>query len=244
MVTLTTEAYNIIRSVDPQAIIVAPSYTESANLDAYYAAGGVRTIDVNSLHGYPDPTNAVAEAIGSFLTLPKQVVFAKYGIQDKPLWDTEGSWGDESAGAITDPDLQMAFVARSYLLHWSLGFSRFIWYLWGDIPGGWGYLFDEKSKILRPAATAYQQVYNWMVGATMAQPCSLNGGTVYHAIYTCDLTRSGGYQAKAVWNTDGSSTYTAPSPFTQYRDLAGNTYSIPSDRQVPLGLKPILLEKF
>jgi hypothetical protein len=199
---------------------------------------------VNSLHGYPDPTNDVAEAIGSFLTPPKQAVFAKYGIQTKPLWDTEGSWGDESAGAITDPDLQMAFVARSFLLHWSLGFSRFIWYMWEDDPGGWGYFLDDQTKILRPAAMAYRQVYNWMVGAILTQPCSVNGGTVYHAMYTCDFTRSSGYQARAVWNTDGASTYTAPSEFTQYRDLAGNTHSMPSNHQVPIGLKPILLENF
>src|SRR5882724_11467212 len=82
-----------------------------------------------------------------------------------------------------------------------------------------------------------------MNGATMALPCSLNGATsAYHAVITCDLTRSGGYQARAVWNTDGSSAYTAPSQYTQYRDLQGYTYNIPSDHQVTIGHKPILLE--
>jgi len=78
----------------------------------------------------------------------------------------------------------------------------------------------------------------------MAKACSFNGTDAYHAVYSCDLTRSGGYQASAVWNMDGNSTYTAPSQFTQYRDLAGNTYPIPSNYEIPIGLKPILLENF
>ena len=220
MVTLTTHAYNLIRSIDPAAIIVAPSYVNASNLDAYYAAGGVKTIDVNSLHGYPATNNDIAETIQGFLTLPFRTVFSKYGINNKPLWDTEGSWGNESAGAITDPDLQVAFVARDYLLHWSFGFSRFNWYLWEDASGGWGFLLNSSTNKLRPATTAYQQVYDWMVGATMTQPCSFNGTDGYHAVYTCDLTRSGGYQARVVWNTDGDSAYTAASPIPSVPGLA------------------------
>lgn len=242
MVTLTTHAYNIIRAIDPKAIIVGPSYVHANNLSAYYAAGGVRTIDVNSIHGYPDPANDVPEAIQGFIAMPFLSVFSTYGISNKPLWDTEGSWGDESSGAIRDPNLQVAFVARYYLLHWSMGFSRLNWYIWRDAVDGWGFLLNATTNTLRPAAAAYQQVYNWMVGATMASPCSKNGSTdIYHAIYSCDLTRSGGYQARAVWNTDRSSTYVAPSQYTQYRDLAGNTSSIPSNHQVTIGTQPILL---
>src|ERR1019366_8620789 len=106
---------------------------------------------------------------------------------------------------------------RDYLLHWSNGITRFYWYAWDGET--WGALWDRANGP-NSAAEAYQQVYSWMVGAAMVAPCSLNGGTLYHAIYTCDLTRSGSYQARAVWNTDGGSTYTAPSQFTQYRDLA------------------------
>jgi hypothetical protein len=75
-------------------------------------------------------------------------------------------------------------------------------------------------------------------------PCSLNGSTnFYHALYTCNLTLSNGNQAQAVWYTDGNETYTAPSQFTQYRDLAGDTNSVPSNHEVTIGLKPILLEE-
>jgi len=242
LVALTQQEYNIIRSIDPSATILSPSMVSYgyAYLDNYFAAGGTRGIDAVAIHTYPNPTNDIAEVVTGSMTTTIKAVMSKYGLSGKPLWDTEGSWGNISSGAITDPDLQTAFVARSYLLHWSIGITRFYWYAWDSLA--WGNLWSSTSGPTE-AAIAYGQVYNWMNGATMALPCSLNGATsAYHAVITCDLTRSGGYQARAVWNTDGSSAYTAPSQYTQYRDLQGYTYNIPSDHQVTIGHKPILLE--
>jgi len=120
-----------------------------------------------------------------------------------------------------------------------MGITRAYWYGWDNTNIG---TMWSPTNGVSPAGIAYEQVYDWMNGATMAA-CSLNGSTnFYHAVYTCDLTRSGGYSARAVWNTNGNSTYTAPSQFTQYRDLAGNTYTIPLTHQVTIGRKPILLE--
>jgi hypothetical protein len=104
MVLLTSHMFAIIRSIDPEAVIISPS-GEAPYMEKYYAAGGVRTVDVISVHGYPDPRrNDVAETISGFLTVPMRAVMAKYGLSQKPLWDTEGSWGGTKSGAITDPD--------------------------------------------------------------------------------------------------------------------------------------------
>jgi hypothetical protein len=89
-----------------------------------------------------------------------------------------------------------------------------------------------------------------MTGATMTAPCSMNGGTYYKATYTCQLTRPGGYQALAVWNTTqtcgggvcSTIPYTPPSTYVQYRDIAGNLVTITPGQTVQIGLKPILLE--
>jgi len=241
LAALTQQEHDIIRSIDPDATILSPSIVAYgyAYLDSYFAAGGTTDIDGVAMHSYPNPDNDIAETVTRSMTTTIRTVMSKYGISRKPLWDTEGSWGDTSYGAITNPNLRAAFVARAYLLHWSMGISRFYWYAW-DSPD-WGTLWTSTGGPSE-AATAYGQVYNWMVGATMAKACSFNGTDAYHAVYSCDLTRSGGYQASAVWNTGGTSTYTAPSQFTQYRNLAGNTYSIPSDHEIPIGLEPILLE--
>jgi hypothetical protein len=240
LASLAAHAYNIIRQLDPGATIVAPSYTSATNLDKYYAYGGPRNVDVNSIHAYPNPSNDIAETIQGFLTTPYRTVFAKYGIQDKPMWDTEGSWGWEARGATTSTSAQVAFVARDYLLHWSLGFSRFYWYVWEDMPGGWGFLLDNSTHTLRPAATAYQQVYDWMVGATMPSPCTYSGTDAYHAIYECTLTRPSGYRALAAWNTTGSFTLSVSDQYKHFKDLSGGTASI-TGGTVTIGIEPILL---
>ena len=142
------------------------------------------------------------------------------------MWNTEGGWGYQSDGAIIDPNLRAAFVARDYLLHWSMGISRFYWYAWDD--PNIGTLFTPGTS-QSTVAIAYQQVYSWMHGAVLVQPCSDNGAaSPYSAIYTCELTRAGGSQFIAVWNTEGNSTYTVPSNYLHYRDLAATSPSFPA----------------
>ena len=237
LVAYTQAEHDIIRSIDPAATILSPSAISYGYqyLDDYFAAGGTTDIDGVAMHAYPNPDNDEAEAVVGSLTTGVKAVMAKYGLSTKPLWDTETSWGYESSGAITNPDLQAAFVARNYLLHWSMGTARAYWYGWDN--ANIGTMWSIATGVSE-AAIAYEQVYKWMVGATMPEPCSGNG---YHEVYTCDLTLSTGNQARAVWNPDGNSTYTVPSQFTQYLDLAGHTHSVPSSQQVTIGVQPILL---
>jgi len=236
MVTLTNHMYKIIRSIDPGALIGSPSIITTQWLDSYWAAGGVHDVDVVTLHGYPG--NTPPESICYFRTQPLKAVMAKYGIS-KPLWDTEDSWGSGDIGRTFSGEQRFAFVARHYLMHWSCGVSRYYWWLWSR--GDWGAMIEANGG-KNEAAVAYENVQNWMVGATMPQPCVPVKGDKYHATYTCDLTRDGGYQARAVWNTDGSSTYLAPNQFAHYRDLEGRKYAVPSNHQVMISPKPILLE--
>ena len=94
---------------------------------------------------------------------------------------------------------------------------------------------------LTPAGIAYRELEKWMVGATVTGPLTQNG-----TVWTLPFSRSGGYQALAVWNTgttgyNGSSSYTVPSWATQYHDLAGNV-TTGLGATVTIGMKPILLE--
>ncbi len=238
MVTLTSHMYNIVRSLDPGATIIAPS-GGATFMASYYAAGRVRTVDVVSVHGYPgEGIHNVAESIGGILTVPMKAVMATYGLR-QPIWDTEGSWGNSASGAPTDPDVRAAFIARDFLLHWSNGITRFYWYAWD------GVIFGELWTVANGpnlAAAAYQQVYSWMIGAKMLGPCSMNGGTIYSATYTCDLVRDRGYSARAVWNTVGDTNFVVPSTYTQYRDLGGLVHTVPTSPSITIGKKPILLE--
>ncbi len=241
MVTLTTHFYNTIRKIDPAAQIASPSYLKYQDLDSYFAAGGPKGINIMSIHGYANANNRVPEAIYGFKTTGTESVMQKYKLTSLPIWDTESSWGVTSRWH-GDEDTDIAFVVRSYLLHWAVGIHRFDWYAWDDPD--WGPLWSQGQGASR-AALAYSQVYSWMVGASMPQTCSING-----TVYTCPLTRSGGYRALAVWDTAqrcnstgcSTSTYRPASSYIKYKDTSGKTVSIRSGQIIDIGAKPLLLE--
>ena len=163
------------------------------------------------------------------------------GMRGKPLWSTEGSWGVNLQ--LPDPDVQAAYVSRWLILQASAGVSRAIWYLYdnGGRPRGVGGLWGSEDG-LDKAGVAYGQVVRWLTGATFSKPCS-----AINTVWSCGLTKAGGVQAKIVWDVsrsyDPSQTfnYRDTSPFTEYRDLAGNTHAI-SGGTAPIGSEPILLE--
>jgi hypothetical protein len=228
MVTLTSHEYNIIRRLDPGALIATPGPTYGVSgaadyLTQYFNAGGPTGIDVVSWHAYwPDPEHVVSN-VAKMRTMMNQ-----FGLSSKQLWDTEGAWNNTQS-----LQQQAAFVARYYLLHGSLGLNRFYWYAW-DSPST-GTMFIPGSGE-RPDAIAYQQVYNWMVGATITGPCSVASDSTW----TCTLTRPNGYEALAVWNSSGTVSYTPNSIYKSYKDLSGNTHTIQGSIQV--STSPILME--
>jgi hypothetical protein len=225
MALLAKHAFNDIRSVAPEGLILAPSGS-AAYMDKYYAAGGPTDVDVVSFHSYRSNPEGVLEDVAQM-----RAVMARHGLSSKPLWDTEGGWGTASLSE----DQQAAFLARYYLLQWSAKVSRFYWYAWDDPE--WGTLWDAKAGP-HPAALAYQQIHRWLVGATMSAPCeSAPNGT-----WTCTLKRTGGYQALAIWNSTTTTTYAPSKQYNQYQDLAGNV--MPVNGPINIGANPILLEKF
>lgn len=166
----------------------------------------------------------------------------KGGMAGKPLWATEGGWGTN--GGLSDPDAEAAYVARWLILQASSGVARAYWFMWdnGGDSRGWGGMWDGRNGTNK-AGVAYGQVYKWLVGAGFTKPCSGD-----HDVWTCDISRPGGYQARIVWNASKSydmratSSYTTGSDFSQYRDLEGGQSSI-NNGAVMIGSKPILLEK-
>jgi hypothetical protein len=239
--------YTITKSIDPTVTVLTPdatggSYNMSVFYTNYFAAGGTNA-DAIAFHGYCSMAglNQITppEEIIGIVTALKGAMNA-YGQGSKPIFCTEGDWGSEgSGGNCPTTDDCVAFMARHYLLMWSLGVSSYAWYDWENNNGSWqwGQMWDPTSG-LNAAGVAYQQLYSWMVGATMSQPYTVTG-----SVYTCGFTRPGGYQALAVWDTNraSGSAYTVPNGYVQYRDLAGNLYSI-SGTTVTIGIKPILLE--
>ena len=251
---LGKEAVRIIRANDaaqglsPPTIITTPSGGSNflgSFMDAYVAQGGSPgDFDAVSLHDYfaVDGGSSCgglavpcAEAIIGDATAHKSQM-NRHGLSGKPIFDTEGGFGNPADyGQLTSAQ-QVAFVARWYLLHWSNGISRMMWYAMDN--RAWGTLCTGGPPCtLNAAGVAYNQTYNWLVGRTMSTPCSAKG-----TIWTCGLTGGSGYVAQAVWNTAGNSSYNVPSPYVQYRDLAGSTTATSPSSSITIGIQPLLLE--
>lgn len=249
MLRMAQDAYAIIKSIDPSAMVTTPSPSTGINgvanwMGPYLALGGGQYADIISFHGYSWKSTPgdwpVAEDIVPLIENLKAVLVT-YSQTAKPLWCTEGSWGDTSGNGFTDPDLHAAFLARHYLLQESEGVARYYWFAWDNLGDG---LWSYETGIVTPAGTAYQQVENWISGATSTGACSANGTT-----WTCNYTRLPNVQSQAIWDTsqtcsNGNCTTTnvvVNSQYVSYLDLAGQAHTI-SNHTVPVGAKPILLQ--
>src|ERR1700676_1936969 len=134
LVAQTVQMYNDIRATDPTAKIVGIGmtypdtyFTPGGYMDQYWMAGGVKALDAVTFHGYPHHFTDVPESVNGFVPFVR-VAMSRNGVPSStPIWDTEGSWGNvtEAGWNVTDRDQQAAWVARSYLLHWSNGVVRF-----------------------------------------------------------------------------------------------------------------------
>ena len=232
LLLMAQHAYAIIKATDPTAIILTPSSTNGSApvvtfLNQYFDGGGLSYTDAVSFHGYPG--KASPETIVNFVSAVKSVM-ASHGIGAKPIWDTEGGWGQNSI--LTSPAEGPGFLARQFILQWSSGVSRFYWYAWNN--ANWGTLWLTTG--IQPAGVAYGQIYDWLDGATLSSPCAMAPDSTW----TCPLTRPGGYRALAVWNSSATITYSPDGRYKQYRDLTGRTSS--TTGSVTISPSPILLE--
>ena len=177
--------------------------------------------------------------LGKIATL--RSIMEQNGMPGKPLWATEGGWGTN--GEMPDLDAGAAFVARWLILQASAGVQRAYWFMWdnGGDTRGWGGMWDSENGVNK-AGIAYGEVYKWLVGATFTGPCSAD-----HDIWTCNLSRPGGYRGQIVWNAsrsyDTAATwkYSVSKEFTRVRDLDGRRSAIDGGA-VAIGSKPVLVE--
>jgi hypothetical protein len=226
------------------------------NLTTYFGAkvGGISGgtfADVIGFHGYvgtksssypcpnPEEVNTVVNGLNTAVSSnPLQAA-------GKPWFNTEGGWSKAGDEGFTDPDQQSAFLARYFLLQRSLGVDRVYWYRWDATQSVSYALWDAPNGPVSEAGNADGEVNAWLVGATVSSACTAN-----QSVWSCGLTRPGGYKALAVWDaaqtcTKGvctTSNFTVPSGYTEYLDLTGKSTSVSSGATVAIGAKPILLE--
>jgi hypothetical protein len=233
LVTMAQHAYRIIKSINPAAQIITPAASAAGGpawLDSYLSEGGGNYADIMSFHGY---CNSEAESINSVISQYRSVI-AAHGQSSKPLWDTEADWAGDSDDVLEGSANQAAFMAKYYLLQWSDGVSRFVWYAYDG--GTWGGLWNPGTGA-DPDAAAYDIVQQWMTGASMTSGCAPDASNTW----TCTLSRAGGYRALVLWNSSKTLSYRAPVEYTDVRDLMGNVNSL-SGGGLQVGDSPVMIE--
>jgi hypothetical protein len=246
------------KAIDPSAVILSPSF--GSHDDALFRRRAKQYFD------QPGAADAAEEiAYHNYEFLPEDTTFHTQFIKGalpqidraRPLISVEGSWHDDCD--LPDVDAQASFVARQYLMLNTNHVQAHYWYDWfeGRKPrteSSFGTLWNpdgngrctSRYAGITPAGVAYQQIYNWMVGATVL-PCTQDRSV--KTVYACKFSRSSEYSAVAVWDssqtcdTNGCTTRTwaVPQGMGWYRDLAGNLFEV-QGKTVQIGLKPILLE--
>jgi len=195
LIQMSERAYRIIKSEQPDAIVLTPSATWHEGMSAsqwfklYFAAGGGKFADVIAFHGY---VGLAPEALTREIDHIRQA--ARNASVDKPIWDTESSWGMDTK--MVDPTSQAAFLARSYVIHVSQGVHRFYWYAWDGSDGrsasneSWGTLWDRDG--LRLAGRALKTVSTWLQEAELPLHCQSS-----ETVWTCPLNS----RAALVWDS-------------------------------------------
>jgi hypothetical protein len=258
-------------AIDPSARIVTPSPVGAAtdlnqvgnDLTTYFqtsvpgGANGGTFADIIGFHGYvstkssadqcPNPENVTTVVNDLNSAVQGSPTQGKVNGVNKPWFDTEDSWGKAPDEGFEDPDRQAAFLAREFLLQWSLGVQRLYWYRW-DATQTYGGALWTSSTGPTEAASAWDEVNKWMVGNTLSSACTPNtGGSA--PVWSCAFT-NGSWKGLAVWDasqdclngTCGTSSFSVPAGYTQYLDLAGNETSSAAGSTIQIGAKPVLLE--
>jgi hypothetical protein len=234
LVDLIREAYQIIKSVDPGALVVSPSATTESGpkyLDDFLKKGGGKYVDVIGYHFYVHAQPP--EAIIDIATHLKDIMRADH--VDKPIWNTESGWANPKP--FPSDELAAAYVARALTVTWAAGVSRFYWYAWDNHSFVTLEMVETDDTTKKPASVAYANIEHWLVGATVR---SCESGSANN--WTCELDR-GGARQYIVWNTNGTANFAIPADWhaTFETPLLGSKEKL-KDANVQIGQVPVLLE--
>ncbi len=239
MAELTKRAYDIIKSIDPSATVVAPSTGTRLGgpfkkfYPAYLQELKKRDwpVDVWAVHTYPHSLGTPADRAAlarTYLDMLKQ-----YGAPSRPIWDTENNFGLAGPGP-QNPDQDItdgraaSWTAQTYLDALRLGISRVYWYAWGPENDLVGIQMYDGT----PAATAFATLQDWIVGASY-QGCRGARPVV------CNFVKSGA-PMKVVWTERGAKKFKTRG-FTEVCSLNGTCTPI-SGKSIRVSA-PVLLKK-
>lgn len=127
---LCATAYPLIKSLQPDSIVLSPSITEPGLArgidfwDPFIGMGGLKHCDGVAMHGY---SHLPEHVVGDILSV--RAMMAKYGV-DKPLYDTEFTTGELET-------YRRVYMGQAFVVRASLGIKMAVWN--AEIPGAEDY---------------------------------------------------------------------------------------------------------
>lgn len=243
MAVLTKRMYDIVKRVDPSALVVAPS--TGTRLGGPFKAFYPRYLNELKDRGWPVDV-FTAHMYPASLGTPKDRralanawidMLENAGAPDLPIWDTEVNFGLAGPGP-ANPDQDITgrraqdWAARSYLDALRLGISSAYWYAWGPDND----LLGIQMNTGAPAATAVSTLQDWIVGATY-----VNCAEKPNKAVTCNFTRNGN-RFQVVWSEGARRSFTAPAGATKSCNLNGKCTPLKANRKVRVN-SPTLLSR-
>jgi hypothetical protein len=236
MATLTSEAYKIIRRLDPTAKVVAASSTVRLTsafkkfFPAYLTELKKKNwpVDVFAIHTY-GPSTATPALRSDYVAMTRKAL-AKAKAPARPLWDTEVNYGIKGPGTgYPDKDITgdtaASYVAQTYLDSIRLGVARTYWYFWAQPNDLLGIAMYDGTV----GAAAYQNTVNSIAGAWV--DCSTG------AVNSCSIDKAG-VTSQVAWASTGSGTYLVPDYATKMCDALNNCQAVTPNTQATIGSMP------
>ncbi len=269
MAVLTEHTYNVVKSVDRGALVVSPAFASriaeqirGIKRFAFAWTDGKpawRYTDAISLNLYP--LDAYAGVPGtpekSMSLLAKARTLLGYGGVPTtfPIWNTEINYGmptgvNGGKGAVPiGPQLQMAYLLRTYLLNAASGIRRVDWYAYdqrylanGRTLGNVRLSDPTNGTTISSAGRTYQLAEKWMVGARLAptRTGSKLCATDANGTYTCVLTYAGGVR-RVYWNPTKKVHVTTAKGATYKVGIYGTRAAIKGGSRVTVDYRPVMV---
>jgi hypothetical protein len=216
MVTLSRIAYQVIKEVDPAAIVVSPAMDgESIALrkfDRYLAEGGGKWFDVVGWHYYMSSSDA-PEALATHHDELRSLL-ARHNLPDKPIWNTEtGVMVNHGKpvkpmdppgilSKVMTPTEAANYMVRAMIVLAAAGAERFYWFAWDS--ASMGVLSSLPPRAPSEIAYAYDALRRWLVGARLGS-CRV----IENSVWECPIQR-GPRLAHIVWSAQGERSLVVP----------------------------------
>lgn len=241
-VTQLVEITRVVRvtrdAVNPAVLVVSPEYGTGAStgdLDTFLAAcAGTYNFDVVGYHYYIYPQQP-EYLMGAFIATKVRSLMRTYGIQDKPLWNTEwtyNTWTDDQAtlqatAPVTDA-WAAAYIVRHMMCAWLMRADKTFFYYMGYDAASWNKIYLLDSGLV---PTMAGQALQYVVGL-------LSGGKLYNARthgnwhYSARFETASGNGGRVFWGGDTKTMSFDLSAYKRATDVVGNPVSISANTTI------------